>query len=385
MTSLFTARRRAEEFAAAVEGDPARRRDHHAGSADLLDLVEALRAQPEVAPRADFSRELRARLMAQAATVLTPENASLHLPARPRGTRERRLVAAATAAVLLGGTATMATAAQSALPGEVLYPVKRGLERVDAGLSASPSGRGKDLLDQANARLTEVERLLSSDAAQSAPRVPETLESFTLQATEGADLMFESYQESRDPRTIEAVRVFAADAIASLEEMAGSVPDDAQDELADAAVALRDIDDQATALCGTCASDLPPLDVPGILLVRAEVDSALQRIGLLSLNNDHPVVVPRGVLDGLADLAVPTDPDALDPDAATNGTPAPTTEPNPLPSPESWAPEDLVKPLLPGADEDAPGSTTGGDGAQQDLTDGLGGVETVLPDAETLP
>ena len=56
-------------------------------------------------------------------------------PVRTRGKRERRLVAVASAAVLLGGTAGMATAAQNALPGEALYPIKRGIEKAEAGLS----------------------------------------------------------------------------------------------------------------------------------------------------------------------------------------------------------------------------------------------------------
>ena len=40
----------------------------------------------------------------------------------------------------------MAAAAQSALPGEALYPVKRGIEKAEAGLSLGSAGRGRDLL-----------------------------------------------------------------------------------------------------------------------------------------------------------------------------------------------------------------------------------------------
>ena len=168
---MTPARRSAEEFATAVDGDASGPTGRSREVADLLGVVSVLRAQAPVAPR-EFTRDLRDRLMAEAESLLTPANAALTLPTRTRGTRERRIAVAASVAVLVGGTATMATAAQSALPGDTLYPVKRGIELADAGLSLSPGGKGRDLLDQANDRLTEVEGLLASDSFQSEPRVP---------------------------------------------------------------------------------------------------------------------------------------------------------------------------------------------------------------------
>ena len=48
--------------------------------------------------------------------------------------------------------------------------------------------------------------------------------------------------------------------------------------------------------CGSCAADLPLVEVPGIFLARAEADRALSRAAAGVLDNDHPVVVPKGAV-----------------------------------------------------------------------------------------
>ena len=159
MTTLFRARQRAEEFAARVDAPAAPlravRSESGAGEREtdrLVGVVTSLRRQAEAhggpVPRAAFTTELRERLMVEAAVALTPRQAALTLPPRTRSRTERRLVAAASAVVLLGGTAGMAAAAQHALPGEALYPIKRGIEKAEAGLATTSVGRGRDLLTQ---------------------------------------------------------------------------------------------------------------------------------------------------------------------------------------------------------------------------------------------
>ena len=70
MTSLFTARRRAEEFAAAVDGGARSVGAHRAEVAELVGVVTALRSHQDAAPRPEFVGDLRARLMTEAGTVL---------------------------------------------------------------------------------------------------------------------------------------------------------------------------------------------------------------------------------------------------------------------------------------------------------------------------
>ena len=246
-------------------------------------------------PRDAFAAELRERLMAEAATVLTPQHAALALPARTRGKRERRLVAVASAAVLLGGTAGMATAAQNAMPGEALYPIKRGIEKAEAGLSLGSAARGRDLLHQATGRLGEADGLVGRDPSTATLQVPATISTFTDQATRGSDLLMAAYAENGDPETIATVREFAASSLSGVEALTRTAPEEAQPALRDAALALRDIDTRASRLCVSCA-DLPVLDLPQAFLASAEVNRAMHRVEIAGLDNSHPVIADKQAL-----------------------------------------------------------------------------------------
>lgn len=380
MTSVFQARRRAEEFAAAVDGGAGSSAARGQELTTLLGLVAALREQEPIEPRAAFSNDLRSRLIAEAETALQPGAATLTLPVRQRGRRERRLVAAASAFVLIGGTTTMAAAAQGSLPGDALYPIKRSIERAEAQLSMSSAGKGKDLLNQASDRLVEVRGLVEGEGAdpvQSEPRVPETLRAFSDSADEGSALLFESFRSTGDPESVMAVRSFASEGIAALEALADTVPPEAQDELASAAILLHDIDSEATALCSTCAAGLPVVEVPDMFLARADVDRALALAATHDLNNNHPVEVRKDTLRSAGKAAgeatsTPTAPTGpADGPAAPSPLPSPTLEPSPLP------------PLLPGLDG---GSKTSEDPSlTQELGEGLQDVvKTLLPDAGTI-
>lgn len=382
MTSLFQARRRAEEFAAAVDGQAEGRPAVDEELVRLLGLVDSLRGQGPVEPRPDFAADLRSRLMQEARTALRPETANLLLPTRERGRRERRLVAAASAFVLVGGTATMAAAASSSLPGEALYPVKRGIERAEAGLNFSDAGKGRDLLSQAADRLVEVEGLLSAESVQSVPRVPQTLAEFSASAAEGSALLFDAFRESGDPETIVAVRSFTTEGITTLEQLADRVPDDAQDELAAAALLLDEIDNEAAALCGGCASELPEVEVPGIFLARAEVDAALTRAAGIDLENSHPVVVPKGAVP-----AAPRPAPSAEATPTPGQSPAPPSPagPAPLPSPSLGQPDSWPS-LLPGLGDgtNTKNDTENGEKSVADeIAEGLtDAVETILPDVD---
>jgi hypothetical protein len=372
MTSRFSARKRAEEFAVVVDGGTPSRPE----LAELVGVVTTLRSFAAPAPRAEFAADLRARLVAEAATTLSSSAATLVLPARPRGKRERRLVAAASAVVFIGGTASMAVAAQSALPGEALYPVKRGIEQAQTGLSTSPAGKGRDLLSQANDRLTEVRGLLTSGSPAQQPQVPQTLADYTDQARRGSSLMLRSFEDTQDPATIIAVREFTAHGITALRALAGTAPADAQDDLAAAATTLSDIDQQARDLCADCAAGLPDLQVPQMLLASAEVQRALSSVDAAGLDNSHPVVVDKRAVPAPAPAVKSAAPAGTGPLAQAT-PPAPESSPSPSTG--------LPVPNLPGVDEQVKkgstdlGKTVGS--TVTGLTDGLGGVaETLLPD-----
>src|SRR3954451_2740701 len=123
----------------------------------------------------------------------------------------------------------MASAAEGALPGEALYPVKRGLEQAQLGLAGSALARGRHLLEDASTRLDEVQGLLDSGPVTRATQIPHTLQDFSRQAGQGADLMLRSYRDTGNPRTVATVRTFAAHQLQTLSGIAGVTPSKAHE------------------------------------------------------------------------------------------------------------------------------------------------------------
>lgn len=365
MTSLLGAKKRAEEFAAAVDGRSPRSTGN-TELAELADLVGALRSVQAPAPRPEFTASLRERLLAEAETTLQ-QNAALTLPPRRKGARERRLVVAASAFVLVGGSAGMAAAAQGALPGDTLYPIKRGLERAQADLSTSDSSKGQHLLDQADDRLVEVRSLLAE--SPDSPQVQDTLRDFTAQATEGADLLLSSFEDDRDPADVLALREFAAEGLRTLQSIAATAPAGVLVQLTYAAQVLASIDESASAACSTCAAGLPDLQIPASFRVPLDVAAALERAADADLNNTHPAATQQPAKESGA-----TTPDAP---AAPAEPPAEEKVPGPLAGLGQETEGGLLAPL-----DDVTGGTLGqlNDTTKQLLPDELDPLlDTLLP------
>jgi hypothetical protein len=266
MTGPFSARRRAEEFDAALSR-PLTERDAQE-FAELLAVVRDLRAIPEPVPRADFVSDLRLRLMAEADTALLPQSARpltaveqrLVLPARPNR-RDRRLATVLGAAALIGATTSMAVAAQTALPGESLYPVKRALENAQSGIARGDTAKGEVLLANARGRLDEIRDLAQRGDPASARAVESTLEAFSDQAGEASDLLLSAYDTTGDEAVITELRSFTGSSMDRLSELESSVPPSAREELVAAGARLAEIDRQASRECPSCGGDvtsIPP-------------------------------------------------------------------------------------------------------------------------------
>lgn len=257
MSSAF-ARRRADRFDALV-GDPTATADD-ARTAELLELVGALRAVPAPAPRADFSAALRERLLAEADTVLLPRDrtvdARLTLPATTRTAqrtrRDRRFAVAAGTLAVVGATTSMAVAAQTALPGDALYPVKRALEEARTGVSVGDAAKGTTLLASASGRLDELAELARLGTPESAAAVPGTLETFTEQAQAASELMVEDYEKTGQAESIATLRDFTSQSMAELAALEEVLPVSTADALRAAAAVLAEIDAKAAAMCPTC-------------------------------------------------------------------------------------------------------------------------------------
>jgi Domain of unknown function (DUF5667) len=258
MTPVFGARRRAEEFHSLVE-DASTGGLHDARYAEFLDIVASLRDTPAAQPRPDFVVDLREQLMTEAQTVLVAtDEARLTLPSRRtarRPARERRIAAAAAGVAIVGATTSMAMAAQSALPGDTLYPLKRLIEGAEAGIAVNEADKGAALLANASGRLAEITALSRDGRLEDGAAVADTLNTFTRQAIEASDLLLTDYAATGDESSIAELRDFTGESMQTLAGLESVVPEQARDELLRAARILTQIDAQAQQACPSCGGD----------------------------------------------------------------------------------------------------------------------------------
>ena len=273
MTPAFSARRRADEFEALLSPShdtPLTERDA-ARFAALLDVVADLRAMPEVAPRPEFVSSLRERLMAEADTVLVrqpPAPSRLAMPATSR-TRDRRMATLLGGAALVGATATMAVAAQTSLPGESLYGVKRGIESAQVRLAGDDAARGRTLLAQAETRLDELEQIAAGDGGTD-KLAPDTLDAFTDQSGDGVRSLLRAYEGGGSQQDVQDARDFTVRSMERLDALQPQLPASARDELLAAGRTLTDLDMEISTACLTCSGGITT--TPGFLLSSAPQD-----------------------------------------------------------------------------------------------------------------
>lgn len=251
MSPVFSARRRAEEFDSLVGGAPAEGRAD-ARYAEFLEIVAALRDVPAARPRPEFVTGLRERLMLAAQTELVPaEEARLTLPVRRP--RDRRIATAVGGLALVGATTSMAVAAQSALPGDMLYPLKRAIENVQTGISVDEGERGSTLLANAEGRLDEISELASGGGTGDAEAIADTFGTFSDQALLASDLLLSDYESTGQEDSISQLYAFTASSMETLAALEEVVPPEARDELLHAAMVLTTIDAAAQQACPECA------------------------------------------------------------------------------------------------------------------------------------
>ncbi|HEX7739493.1 MAG TPA: DUF5667 domain-containing protein, partial [Marmoricola sp.] len=189
----------------------------------------------------------------------------------------RRLATIAAATVFVGGTAGMAAAAQGTLPGDSLYPIKRGLENVQLHLNTSDTARGHDLLSQAATRLQEAQDLLAEPRTPARDQlIDEALRAAATSANSGSDLLFTHYQQTQSASDIADVRKFANAQMGILGSLAGQHGLGGI-HLRQVGDALAAIDQQAQVLCSAC-SDLPDAAVPDDVLTLSSAKTTLGQL-----------------------------------------------------------------------------------------------------------
>lgn len=236
-------------------------RDEHI--AELVRCAEALCEAAVVEPSTDFRAALRTQLMDEAATVLvtaprTPRPAvTAHAePARPA---RRRLAGVTAALVASAGVVTMVASSASAVPGEMLYPVKRGMENVELALHRDDASRGKFQLARASERLAEASTLAAGDASEQ-HRVADLLDDFTATAADGWVAMDDAYQSDESGSTMQTVNTFAQSAALDLSALREALPDDAAPAFTDATDVVVKMTSGVAERCASCdAVDLGDL------------------------------------------------------------------------------------------------------------------------------
>lgn len=267
MNPVFPAQKRAERFSSMLE-DPsgvassATDSSKHADLVPLVGLVTTLRSTPAPEARPEFVADLRSRLLLAAETALAPDTAAQvearRQPAQRRTARERRLAVAVGGFALVSASASMSVAAQTALPGDTLYPLKRAIENVHETALRSPDDKGATMLDNASGRLDEVDELSRTDS-QDADAIAQTLDDFADQAVAASGVLLDDFEETGRQSSLEELRTFAADSLEVLQQLESMVPVAARDSLDQAAAVLDEIERQATDLCRACPP-LPALD-----------------------------------------------------------------------------------------------------------------------------
>ncbi|MGJ9422094.1 DUF5667 domain-containing protein [Aeromicrobium sp. CF3.5] len=223
----------------------------------LLRTAELLTRSAAIQPTEQFTSDLRARLMTEAADVLVAVPATSGTDRRVAGNvapaqspRRRRLAGLAAAIVASTATVGLVSSSASAVPGDVLYPVKRGVESVQLAVHRDDAGRGQTQLDQASERLLEAWTL---DSTGHDDRVAEALDAFSEQATDGSTALFEAYDSEGDAGRVDAVTTFATGSSDTLVNMSENLPADAQAALESATETVLGLAERAGTLCTSCA------------------------------------------------------------------------------------------------------------------------------------
>jgi hypothetical protein len=348
MSSVIPGRRRAEEFAALVDARSAVEPLVHA---DLLRLVAELRELPTAAPRPEFVTSLRASLMAAADESLVSLDTRLTLPATTRTRRDRRVALAAGAVAIVGATSSMAVAAQSALPGDALYPIKRVLESAETSMASNDSARADKVIDNATGRLDEVEALSLRNSAESQAALPNTLDDFVTQANQAGGILLDEYAASGDTGHITELRAFISASLDRLATLDTRLPVALRDELAKAVDALVSLDMRALAACPSCGS---LLDLPRNLLPMISASSTQTSVGqraTISAPTAGQTPPKANAVDKLVDNLAPK-PDTADASApaGSDGRDAPALPTEPVTGPVDTLTTTLLQDLTSGGD-----------------------------------
>lgn len=242
--------------------------------ARLVTLAEQVNEAIEIPPLSDaFRTRLRSQLLEAPGPSVQGTLADAAATGHPAGILQRlrssaRAKAAAAVASTLIGTTGVAAAAQEALPGDLLYPVKGFTEDARLLFSSNVVERGHLHLQFARERLEELERgvgRLGPDSLRA------TFTALDEEASQGANLLLGA---DPTPQTAEALTAFTGEIQSRLQEVQTRLPLSVRDSAERTLEVLRRINLQVTALtepircaeCDATAAGDDVLSVPQVVL-----------------------------------------------------------------------------------------------------------------------
>ena len=224
--------------------------------AQLVRFAETLCEAAVAEPTPEFRGSLRTTLMTEAETALVPvKSAPRTTTVAPAHRPVRRRIAGLTAAALASaGVIGLVSSSASAVPGEMLYPVKRSVESVQLALHQGDSSRGSYQLAQASERLAEARELSDDQSPRSDALIASTLDDFSSQAESGSSALFADFGDNGKEKSIQKVNDFAAASAAELAKLSSVMPESADDSFASAAKTISDLAIEASSLCSSCTA-----------------------------------------------------------------------------------------------------------------------------------
>lgn len=220
LPSLPSTRRAADELAALLERD--RLPASVPADSELATLVALARslAPAPITPAPGFRAALRERLVAEAAarplTVPAPRAPGAPRTDAPARHAVRHAVATVTALTLVSGVGA-AAASTHAVPGDLLYGLKRQVEGVQLALAFGDLAEGRELLDQAGARLGEAERLAA--AGDSRVVISALLREYAAASEAGAAELTRSYRDTGSEEPLRVLDRFVTDSEERLQDL----------------------------------------------------------------------------------------------------------------------------------------------------------------------
>ncbi|MYT70350.1 MULTISPECIES: DUF5667 domain-containing protein [unclassified Streptomyces] len=213
--------------------------------AQLVAAMEAMFAEGAPGPAVPEQRSAKAK---------GAHRASPLRKLRPRSRLTKGIAAGGlTVGVAAGAFGGVAAASSSALPGDHLYGLKRGMEDLKLGMADGDSDRGQIYLDQASTRLNEARRLMDRGRTghldhESLGEVRRALSGMQYDASEGHKLLSAAYKRDGSLGPIQALSAFAESHRKSWSALSDKLP-----------VQLGDVRDQVSSVFAAIDEEVEPL------------------------------------------------------------------------------------------------------------------------------